>query len=68
MPVNVTPDDTPVTNIYRFKGLNDQNVFLALANGKELYVYAETRNDCTIVDFGGDEDSEQFKNLEICDV
>lgn len=68
MPINVSPDDSPVTAIYRFKGLNDQNVFLALANNKELYVYAETRNDCTVVDFGGDEDSEQFKNLEISDV
>lgn len=68
MPINVSKDDYSLTMLKRFKGLADQNVLLALANGKELYVYAETRNDCLPVDFGGDEDSKEYKNLEICDV
>lgn len=68
MPINVNPDDKPVTSIHRFKGLSDQNVFLTVADGKELYVYAEARNDCTLVDFGADNDSEQYKNLDICDI
>jgi len=58
MPINVSADELPVTSIFRFKGLKDENVFLVLANSKELYVYAETRNDCTLVDFGAEEASD----------
>lgn len=67
--MTVSPDDKPINSLTRFKGFNDQNVFLCVSDNKELYCYAETRNDCTLVDFGAEEeDVEQYKNLNICDV
>lgn len=39
-----------------------------MAGNKELYVYAEQSNACTLVNFGVEGDSEQYKGLEICDV
>lgn len=67
-PINMSPEDRAVTKIVRFKGIVDSNVFLCVGDNKELFIYAETRANCTTVDFGVDNGSDAYAGLNICDV
>lgn len=66
-PITVS-DDKKISHLVRFKGLQDQNVFLVNAGKKELFVYSEMRGNCEPIDFGTENDSEQYIGLDIEDV
>jgi hypothetical protein len=61
-------DDKKITHLVRFKGMQDQNVFLCVSGKKELYVYSESRSSVEPIDFGGEHDSEVYVGLNITDV